>query len=103
MIRFLVDDHVYQTQSFWWSCSDFDGPRGVEPADASELNPWPAPFDQPFYLILNVAVGGAFLGNPDATTQFPAEMLVDYVRVYDRAEGYKPAPPRGPGKLPFDK
>ena len=45
----------------------------------ADLNPWPAPFDQPFYLVMNVAVGGKFLGNPDKTTAFPAEMLVDYV------------------------
>ncbi len=43
-------------------------------------------FDHPFFIILNVAVGGDWPGNPDATTQFPQEMLVDYVRVYKRAE-----------------
>jgi beta-glucanase (GH16 family) len=42
-------------------------------------------FDHPFYLILNLAVGGDWPGNPDATTVFPQQMLVDYVRVY-RAE-----------------
>lgn len=41
-------------------------------------------YDHPFFLILNVAVGGRFVGSPDATTQFPAQMLVDYVRVYRR-------------------
>ncbi len=41
-------------------------------------------FDHPFFLLLNVAVGGTFLGNPDASTQFPQQMLVDYVRVYER-------------------
>ncbi len=40
------------------------------------------PFDQPFFLILNVAVGGAWPGNPDGTTIFPQRMIVDYVRVY---------------------
>ena len=35
----------------------------------------------PFFLILNVAVGGTFPGNPDETTTFPQEMVVDYVRV----------------------
>ena len=38
--------------------------------------------DNPFYIILNVAVGGAFAGNPDASTVFPQTMYVDYVRVY---------------------
>lgn len=102
-IRWLVDDHVYQTQNFWWSCADTDGPKGVAPVNESELNPWPAPFDQPFYIILNVAVGGQFLGNPDNSTAFPVEMLVDYVRVYDKVAGYDKPKPRGAGKLPFEK
>jgi beta-glucanase (GH16 family) len=49
----------------------------------------PAPsnwsFDgQPFFVLLNLAVGGAWPGNPDGTTQFPQQMLVDYVRVYQK-------------------
>jgi len=39
-------------------------------------------FDHPFYIILNVAVGGKWPGPPDSTTVFPQAMLVDYVRVY---------------------
>ncbi|MEK7831446.1 MAG: glycoside hydrolase family 16 protein [Acidobacteriota bacterium] len=39
-------------------------------------------FDHPFYLLLNVAVGGGWPGSPDATTVFPQTMMVDYVRVY---------------------
>ncbi len=39
-------------------------------------------FTQPQFLLLNVAVGGNWPGNPDATTVFPQQMLVDYVRVY---------------------
>jgi beta-glucanase (GH16 family) len=42
------------------------------------------PFDKRFYLILNVAVGGGWPGNPDATTVFPNDMSVDYVRVYKK-------------------
>jgi beta-glucanase (GH16 family) len=41
-------------------------------------------FDHPFFLLLNVAVGGAWPGNPDGTTTFPQELLVDWVRVYKR-------------------
>ena len=41
-------------------------------------------FDHPFFLILNVAVGGSWPGPPDTTTVFPQQMLVDYVRVYRR-------------------
>lgn len=40
------------------------------------------PFDESFYMILNLAVGGDFLDNPDANTPFPTSMLVDWVRVY---------------------
>lgn len=43
-------------------------------------------FDQPFFLILNVAVGGGFVGAPNASTTFPQRMLVDWVRVYQRGE-----------------
>ncbi len=47
---------------------------------------YPAPFDQPFFIILNVAVGGDWPGYPDATTLFDetAQMKVDYVRVYQK-------------------
>jgi beta-glucanase (GH16 family) len=48
--------------------------------DQSGLAAWP--FDQPFYLILSMGVGGGWVGNPDATSLFPAVMEVDYVRVY---------------------
>lgn len=40
-------------------------------------------FDHPFYIILNVAVGGNFVGPPNANTVFPQTMLVDWVRVYE--------------------
>jgi beta-glucanase (GH16 family) len=42
-------------------------------------------YDNDFFLILNVAVGGTFPGAPDSTSQFPRGMLVDYVRVYQTA------------------
>jgi beta-glucanase (GH16 family) len=41
------------------------------------------PFDQgPQFIILNLAVGGSWPGNPDTTTVFPSQMVVDYVRIY---------------------
>lgn len=43
---------------------------------------FPAPFDQPFHLILNLAVGGGFAGPPESQTPFPAKFEIDYVRVY---------------------
>ena len=49
-------------------------------------------FDHPFALILNVAVGGNFVGPPDASTPFPQTMLVDWVRAYgwSGASGIEP-------------
>ncbi|WP_419810926.1 family 16 glycosylhydrolase [Bacterioplanoides sp.] len=66
-IRWYVDGQLYQTQNSWWS---------------SAAN-YPAPFNQRFHLILNVAVGGNWPGSPDSSTQFPQTMEVDYVRVYE--------------------
>jgi beta-glucanase (GH16 family) len=109
-IRWSVDGKQYQTQNFWWSSGRRAGRRraqdggagnpGAGPVGKVGLNPWPAPFDQPFHLLLNVAVGGNFPGHPDADTAFPVEMVVDYVRVYDRPAGYGAPKPRGEGKLP---
>ncbi len=66
-IRWYVDGQLFRAESSWFS------------ANAR----YPAPFDQKFHLLLNVAVGGNFDGPPDATTQFPQSMEVDYVRVYE--------------------
>ena len=66
-IEFLVDG-----QSF----------KRVTPADLPEGAKWV--YDHPFFLLLNLAVGGNWPGNPDASTEFPQRMTVDYVRVYSR-------------------
>jgi beta-glucanase (GH16 family) len=66
-IRFYVDGKLYETRT---------------PADLPAGTRWV--FDHPFFLILNVAVGGGWPGSPDASTKFPEQMLVDYVRVYSR-------------------
>ena len=100
-MRWQVDGRTFSTQSFWWSSSRTDGPNGAKPRGETDLNPWPAPFDQPFQILMNVAVGGGFPGKPDASTAFPAEMVVDYVRVYEKTGGYGKPSPRGAGKLPF--
>lgn len=102
-IRWLLDGEVWATQNFWWSCSKTRDGVGVDPRRAADVNAWPAPFDQPFYLVMNVAVGGNFPGAPNDQTQFPAEMLVDYVRVYERVGGYGEPVPRGSGHLPYQK
>jgi beta-glucanase (GH16 family) len=41
-------------------------------------------FDKPFYMLINLAVGGSFVGSPNSETTFPQNMLVDYVRVYKK-------------------
>lgn len=56
-------------------------------------------FDTPKNIILNLAVGGFFGGNPDASTDFPQTMLVDYVR-YWRPEGFVPDPDPDPDPAP---
>lgn len=71
--RWYIDGQLYQTQNSWYT-------RG---ANTAADYTYPAPFDQPFYIIMNLAVGGNFDGNPDESTVFPADMQVDYVRVYD--------------------
>ena len=45
------------------------------------------PFDNPFFLIFNIAVGGNWPGSPDGSTQFPQRMVVDYVRVFSANNG----------------
>jgi beta-glucanase (GH16 family) len=48
-------------------------------------------FDQPQFILLNLAVGGSWPGAPDETTVFPQQMQVDYVRVYARPQLTVPA------------
>ncbi|MCD6440788.1 MAG: glycoside hydrolase family 16 protein [Candidatus Marinimicrobia bacterium] len=69
-IRWYVDDSLYEVQREWYSHG----------------NDYPAPFNQRFHLLLNVAVGGNWPGNPDNTTSFPQKMEVDYVRVYQKTD-----------------
>lgn len=70
-LRFYVDGHLYEAQTSW----------------SSSGGDYPFPFNQPFFFIMNLAVGGNYVGNPSANdinagTSFPAEMQVDYVRIY---------------------
>jgi len=54
----------------------------VTPANLPPGTHWV--FNHPFFLLLNVAVGGGWPGDPDSTTTFPQQMTIDYVRVYRR-------------------
>ena len=67
-IRFYVDGNLYETRTR---------------ADLPQGRRWV--FDHPFFLLMNVAVGGSWPRNPDASTVFPQTMLVDFVRVYRRS------------------
>jgi uncharacterized protein (TIGR03437 family) len=72
-VAFYVDGNLYETQASTGSDWVFDVANN------------------PFFIILNVAVGGSFPGSPDSTTQFPQDMLVDYVRVYEATSTAGPA------------
>ena len=67
---FYVDGHLYQSQSSW----------------TSSVGTYPTPFDKPAFIIMNLAVGGNYVGNPSVATinangGFPGDLQVDYVRV----------------------
>jgi beta-glucanase (GH16 family) len=67
-VRFYVDGVLYHTKA---------------PADLPAGKRWV--FDHPFFILLNVAVGGSFPGSPDQTISWPQMMVVDYVRAYSDA------------------
>ena len=69
-VTWSVDGTAYEIQTSWTS---------------STGNPYPFPFNQPFFLLMNLATGGDYVGNPDPASidaSLPNEMQVDYVRVY---------------------
>ncbi len=68
-VTWYVDGVAYQTKT----------------SSQTNGNPWV--FDHPFFLILNVAVGGTWPGSPTAATVFPQTMAIDYVRVYAWTDG----------------
>jgi beta-glucanase (GH16 family) len=68
-VRFYTDGQQYAT---------------FRPAQLPAGKKWV--FDHPFFLLLNVAVGGDWPGPPDASTEFPQKMMVDWVRVYTLKE-----------------
>jgi len=68
-ITWLLDGEAFQTAT---------------PNDLPGGSSWV--FDHPFFILLNVAVGGSFVGSPNSSTFFPQTMLVDYVRVYQRGD-----------------
>jgi beta-glucanase (GH16 family) len=71
-VRFYVDDQLYETQM-----------RSTVPSGDT----WE--FEHPFFLLINVAVGGQWPGSPDSTTTFPQTLKVDWVRAYQQ-DGTEP-------------
>ena len=75
-MRFYIDGNLYHTVNDWFTAYPDEDEK-----------PYPAPFDQTFFVQLNLAVGGNWPGNPDETTDFDrAEFEIDYVRVYQKPE-----------------
>ena len=73
-IRWYIDGNLYNTANDWFTA-----------VQGEDEKPYPAPFDQPFFVQMNLAVGGTWPGDPDETTDFDkAEFEIDYVRVYQK-------------------
>jgi beta-glucanase (GH16 family) len=79
------DFHVYSLE---WTPDSMrilvDGSKYLDVPAKDTPNGLQWVFQHPFFLLLNVAVGGNWPGYPDSSTQFPATLLVDYVHVYQR-------------------
>ncbi len=74
-IRWYCDGKNYKTEKKWWTGSKTDN------------GSFPAPFDQDFHVLLNVAIGGTYVNctKPECiTAKFPQRMYIDYVRVYQK-------------------
>ncbi|MBE5942968.1 MAG: glycosyl hydrolase family protein [Lachnospiraceae bacterium] len=76
-ITWYVDGNKFHEANNWYSTTEGGGTIS-----------YPAPFDQPFYIILNLAVGGSWVGYPDNETFVANPYEIDYVRVYQREGGY---------------
>ncbi len=66
--EWLIDGELYSTKTEWSTAG----------------HEFPAPFNERFHIILNLAVGGNWPGYPDENTTFPQEFILDYVRVYQK-------------------
>ena len=82
-----IDVTKYHTYSIEWSPNYikwFVDDIPYKELNISNDNNGTSSFHKPFYIVLNLAVGGDWPKNPDSTTEFPARMYVDYVRVYNK-------------------
>ena len=76
--RWYIDGKLYYKTNEWFT----------RPRANGDGRPYPAPFNKQFYLILNLAVGGTWVGYPEKNAKFAenARLIVDYVRVYQKKE-----------------
>ena len=72
-IKWYVDGVLYHEEHSWFTKTPGQG----------EVT-YPAPFDQNFYIIFNLAIGGSWVGYPDKTTDYNSNFQVDYVKVYQK-------------------
>lgn len=87
-LRWYVDGQQYYStnSSSWFSAGASSDPN--------------APFDQPFHLLINMAVGGHFTVTPGPNAPFPKSMLVDWIRVYQPAQApFHGVPASIPGRI----
>ena len=72
LIWYVDGKEIYRTDE-WYSA-----------LEGQEKRPYPAPFDQPFHVILNLAVGGNWVGYPEDSSFISSDYEIDYVRIYQK-------------------
>jgi len=77
-LLFYVDGHLFESQTSW----------------GNNAGAYPFPFNRPFFILMNFAIGGNYVGNPstadiNAHSVFPGEIQVDYVRVYNTTAPFR--------------
>lgn len=90
-ITWYVDGIKFHEANDWYSTTEGQGTVA-----------YPAPFDQNFYMILNLAVGGSWVGNPDANDAYVDEQqfTIDYVKAYQKTAGYDESNVKKPEAAP---
>src|SRR5690606_21256973 len=78
--RFHVFTIIWEENKIEWYIDDVK----FHTVTSADMNGFDYPFNNDFFFIINIAVGGQWPGNPDATTIFPQHLIVDYVRVFQK-------------------
>lgn len=88
-IEWFIDGTSYLVVDDWFTA-----------VDGGEEKPFPAPFNQNFCIQINLAIGGSWPGNPEPGADYikDAEFEIDYVRVYQKTEGYDESSAKKPEK-----